>query len=123
MRRHERQLLDWKQRLKQHWAGVRFGQLKVEIQNSQFVFEVQVYLNELDPDSVSVELYADAQDGACPLRQQMQREQPLVGSANSFVYSGRVPANRPVDDFTPRLIPSRAGTFIPMEAREILWQR
>ena len=116
-------LLDWRRRLKRHWAGARFGQLKVEAQNDQFIFEVPVYLDELDPDAVSVELYADAQDGGDPLREQMHRGQALIGSTNSFVYSARVPANRPAGDFTTRIVPFHAGAFVPMEANQILWQR
>lgn len=116
-------LLDWTRQLEQHWAGVRFGQLKVEMQDNHLVFEVQVYLNELDPDAVRVELYADAQDGGDPVREQMHRGHPLVGWNNGFTYSARVPARRPASDFTPRIVPFRAGAFIPMEASEILWQR
>lgn len=116
-------LLDWRRHLEQHWAGARFGDLKVEPEDGQFTFEVQVYLDELDPDAVKVELYADAQEGGDPLREPMRRGQALIGSTNSFVYSARVPANRPAGDFTIRLVPCHAGAFVPMEANQILWQR
>ena len=33
--------------------------MKVETNGEQHLFEVQVYLNDLDPESVRVELYAD----------------------------------------------------------------
>lgn len=116
-------LLDWRRHLEQHWAGARFGQLKVEPEDSQYTFEVQVYLDELDPDAVSVELYADAQGGGEPVREQMHRGQALIGSTNSFAYSARVPANRPAGDFTMRIVPCHTGAFVPMEANQILWQR
>lgn len=116
-------VLEWRRHLEQHWGRARFGQLKAEAQDDQFIFEVQVYLDELDADAVSVELYADAQDGGIPLREQMHRGQALVGSKNSFVYSARVPANRPAGDFTMRIVPCHVGAFVPMEANQILWQR
>jgi len=34
-----------------------------------------------------------------------------------------VPATRPADDFTPRLIPYKDEAMVPLEASEILWQR
>jgi len=32
-------------------------------------------------------------------------------------------ANRPVTDYTPRIVPSKEGAFVPLESIEILWQR
>lgn len=80
-----------------------------------------LYLDELDPDAVSVELYADTGDG--PFRRITDRGQPVVGSEHGYMYSARVPANRVADDYTPRIIPSRPGAVVPLEANQILWQR
>jgi starch phosphorylase len=46
-----------------------------------------VFLDDLDPDAIKVELYAEAQNGGEPVRQPMTRGERLVGSANSFIYS------------------------------------
>ena len=54
-----RQIVDWQHRLEQKWTTLRFGQMKVETKGEQHVYEVQVYLNDLDPDAVRVELCAD----------------------------------------------------------------
>ena len=50
-------------RLEQKWATLRFGEVKVATDGGKHVFEVQVYLNDLDPDAVRVELYADGVNG------------------------------------------------------------
>ena len=42
---------------------MRFGEAKSETDAARHVFEVQVYLGDLDPDAVQVELYADGMDG------------------------------------------------------------
>jgi hypothetical protein len=55
---------------------VRFGCLAIEQHNDHYVFQVQVYLNELDPEAVKIELYADAQNGGETVRQPMQRGGP-----------------------------------------------
>ena len=45
-----RQVVDWQHALEQKWATLRFGEVKVETDGEQHVFEVQVYLNDLDPE-------------------------------------------------------------------------
>jgi glycogen phosphorylase len=115
-------LVNWQARLAQHWSNLRFGSATVEQKDGQYVFQVQVFLDELDPNAVSVELYADARNGQALTREPMGRGEHLVGSANGFMYSARIPAaTRPVADYTPRLIPQHAGAFVPLEAPFILW--
>ena len=91
--------------------------------DGQHVFEVQVYLNDLDPDAVRVELYADGINGGPPVRQEMKSVRPLAGSPGGFAYNAAVPAARPASDYTPRLIPRHDGVSIPLEDARILWQR
>ena len=66
-----RQMLDWRHNLEQKWGAVHFGELKVAARDGKQIFEVQVYLNGLDPKAVRVELYADGINGGSPLRQEM----------------------------------------------------
>ncbi len=111
----------WQDALSKHWSALRFGSAKVDQQGEQFLFEVQVYLDELDPEAVKVELYAEGQNGGPPVRQPMQRGERLVGSANGFNYAVRLPVTRPAADYTPRLIPYHSGASIPLETSFILW--
>ena len=90
-------------------------------QDGQYFFQVQVFLDDLDPDAVSVELYAEGQNGNAPLRHAMNRGERLVGSVNGFMYTARIPATRPAADYTPRLVPHHRGAFVPLEAPFILW--
>jgi glycogen phosphorylase len=114
-------LVTWQARLAQHWSNLRFGSATVEQKNGQYVFQVQVFLDELGPDAVRVELYAEAKDGHAVTREPATRGEHLVGSANGFKYTARIPATRPVADYTPRLVPQYAGAFVPLEAPFILW--
>ena len=52
--------------LDQKWATLHFGEVKVETSEEQHVFEAQVFLNDLDPNAVRVELYADGVKGSAP---------------------------------------------------------
>ena len=114
-------LLHWHEALSKHWSALRFGSATVDQQGEKYIFQVQVYLDELDPDAVKVELYAEGLNGGAPLRQPMNRGEHLVGSANGFIYTARLPATRPASDYTPRLIPHHSEASVPLETSFILW--
>jgi starch phosphorylase len=118
-----RQLVDWRHNLDQKWASLRFGELKVEGRGGEHVFNVQVYLNDIDPKSVRVELYADGVNGGNPDRQEMKLVRPLVGATGGYDYIAAVSAIRPAGDYTARVIPYCDGGAIPLESARILWQR
>jgi starch phosphorylase len=118
-----RQIVDWQHSLEQKWATLRFGEVKVETRGEQHVFEVQVFLNDLDLKAVRVELYADGVNGGEPVRQEMKRIRQLAGMPGEYVYGAAVDAGRPATDYTPRVIPRRSGVAVPLEDAHILWQR
>ncbi len=117
------QLRAWSRQIEQRWTGLRFGDLKVEKEKDLLLFTVHVYFGELDPNAVKVELYAEGVAGGESIHQEMQRDQPLVGSVNGYAYSSVVPADRSANDYTPRIIPHKEGAAVPLEAGQILWQR
>jgi starch phosphorylase len=116
-------MVNWRRALDQKWTALRFGEMRVETNGEQHVFEVQVYLDDLDPEAVRVELYANGVNGATPERVEMKRVRQLVGATNGYAYRSGVPAARPATDYTARVIPHRDGVAVPLEAARILWQR
>jgi starch phosphorylase len=118
-----RHMADWRQSLDQKWTTLRFNEVKIETNGKQHVFEVQVYLHDLDPNAVRVELYADGIEGGSPVLQDMKRMRQLTGAPGGYVYSASVPAARPSADYTARVIPSCDGVAIPLEEAHILWQQ
>jgi len=117
-----RHMVDWRRALEQQWAMLRFGEVKVVSDGEKHVFEVQVYLIGLDPNSVRVELYADGMNGSEPVRQEMKAIGQVVG-ANGTIYSTQLSTTRPATDYTARVIPNCNGVAIPLEDPRILWQR
>jgi len=115
------ELLRWQEQLAKHWSALRFGSAMVEPKDGQFVFQVQVFLGDLDPEAVRVELYAEGLNGRTPVTYPLNRGELLVGSTNGFKYSATIPATRPAADYTPRLVPGHPGAFVPLEASFILW--
>jgi len=82
-----------------------------------------VYLNDLDPNVVRVELYAEGINGSSPIRQEMMRVQPPAGESRGGIYHAAVSATRLATDYTARIIPHCAGVAVPLEVDAILWQR
>jgi glycogen phosphorylase len=117
-----RQMVDRQHSLEQKWATLNFGEVKVEADGEQNVFEVQVYFHDLDPETVRVELYADGDRDGAPVRQEMKRVRQLPGT-NGYAYRACVPAARPATDYTARLIPHHDGVAVPLEDAHILWRR
>ncbi len=109
--------------LGQHWPRLHFGNVEWRGSGAQIEFAVQVYLGELPPESICVELYADAKDGRSPCRHVLQRADSLAGAANAFCYRGSVPAERAPSDYTPRIIAAGDGLIVPLEAGFITWLR
>jgi glycogen phosphorylase len=118
-----KEVVNWEQTLNQKWATLHFGEVKAATDGAQHVFDVQVYLNGLDPTAVRVELYANGVNGGAPLRQEMKRSQPLDGAPGVYVYSAAVSAARSRSDYTARVIPHFNGVAIPLEDARVLWQR
>jgi starch phosphorylase len=100
-------IVDWQSSLQRHWPSLRFGDVAVTTEGGRHTFAATVYTDDIDPDTISIELYADGVGGARPSRTPMRREAPLVG-AHGFVYRAEVPDERPASHFTARAIPSRA---------------
>ena len=122
-----RQILQWRQRLDGAWGQLRFENLDVATTAAGFEFDARVQLAGLAPTDVAVQLYANGVDGAGPQVYDMTLQSPPAKGGNpsgSSVYRVIVPpANRPVSDYTARVVPRLAGTAVPLEANHILWQR
>jgi starch phosphorylase len=110
-------------RLEERWATLHFGEVKVETRGEQHIFEVQVCLSDLDPKAVSVELYANGVRDGAPVRQEMELSPKQSGKPDSHIYSAAVSADRPASDYTARVVPSRDGVAVPLEAARVVWQR
>ncbi|MFI3136705.1 MAG: DUF3417 domain-containing protein, partial [Methylococcaceae bacterium] len=118
-----RQIVEWQHDLDQKWAALHFSKIKSETRNNHHLFELQLYLHNLDPKTVRVELYADGVINNPSLCQEMTLIRQLVGASDGYVYSTAVPASRPATDYTARVIPYFDGLAIPLEEGRILWQQ
>ena len=85
--------------------------------------KLKEFLDDLDPNAVRVELFAEGAEGEHPVCTEMNLKGRASGTGTAHVYGVQVPATRPAADYTPRLVPHYEGVAIPLEAAKILWQR
>ncbi len=114
----------WARKLAENWGSLRFLGTKVSRDGEYWKFEVQIFLDEIDPGMIKVEIYADGEDGEPPLRIAMAKQEPISEMANEYryIYEAKVPATRPSEHYTPRIVPYHPDAFIPLEESHILWE-
>lgn len=118
-----KQIIDWKRSVDSEWDSLSFGEVRVETNAERHLFEVDLFLNRLDPQTVRVELYANGIDGGHPVRVEMKCGGPSSMNPQWCNFRAKVAATRPASDFTARAIPQHTGVAVPLECNRILWQR
>ena len=117
-----RQLYNWYSALTLHWEQIHFGNVEAHKTGNGWSFQVQVYLGEILPDQIRVELYADALDGGKPAVIDCRRQEKISGAIHGYAYQADIATTRSATDFTARVIPHHAAAQIPAEAPLIAWQ-
>lgn len=112
----------WHIHLAENWKGLRFGGVRVTQQENLWCFEAQVFLGELDWNAVRVEIYAEPLEDEKCTPTVMERCGQVTGAINSYIYIGYVPASRPAEDYTVRIVPYHPDACVPLEDKHILWQ-
>lgn len=114
------QVLDWHHAIEKNWNKIHFGEIKVETVESHYLFTVGVYLNELSPKEVKIEMYADGANDTPSEHYQMN----LVNKNGEIsVYQVKILNKRPAGNYTARAVPFFPGVSVPLEADQIAWQK
>ncbi len=114
----------WRRRIEAHWANIHFGNMEIEQKEGRLEFRVQVYLDDLEPDDLVVELYADPVGAdLMPEIHAMDRSEKLSGAVNGFLYKVEISTDRAASDYTPRIRPWMKHVNIPLEEAHILWMK
>jgi starch phosphorylase len=116
-------LCRWRKQLETRWQQLSFGNLEFEEQDGHYIFNLTVYYEDFDPEAIQIQLYAESRNGGkaeiYPMVRGKQTSKPVPGCS----YSVRIPARRPVGDYTPRIVPALEGAGVPIECNRILWYR
>jgi len=116
-----RELSEWYRGLRRHWVEIHWGNVDTWTDADTQVFSAQVYLGEISPDAVQVQLYAEpGEDGGAECHE-MTRDHALAGAAGGFLYMARLRTGRAPQRYTPRVIAGHPAARVPAEANFIHW--
>jgi starch phosphorylase len=113
----------WEVRLRKHWPGVHIGEPRLTCDGCSWRFSIPVYLGEIEPAEVAVQLYADFCNGKGPFVADLCRGEAIIGTANGHIYAGSAPAAQAADNYTVRIVPRYRGARVPAELPLIRWQK
>ncbi|NND96818.1 MAG: alpha-glucan family phosphorylase [Pirellulaceae bacterium] len=115
-------ILRWSDQINAHWNHVRVGQVRHwEDEQYQHV-SAECWLDDLTPDAIRVEMYAESSTADTPSTVEMECTRELPGSVNGFLFSVKINHDRPLSDFTVRVIPYHPLANVPIENQRIVWQ-
>jgi starch phosphorylase len=118
-----RELYSWRGVIRRDWPSLHFGRVHIDDKPDGYHFAVQVYLGDLKPELVRVELYAEPLDAQGADVVLMRKDGPIEGSINGYFYLAQVDKHRRADDYTARVVPYHPEARVPLEENEILWQK
>jgi len=113
----------WAETLTRRWLGLHIERPTISRTQDRWRVSVPVFLGEISPSSVQVQLFADVHDDTPAEAVVLHQEQSIPGAMNGYIYAGEVEALKPVDDYTVRVIPHREGVQVPAELALVAWQR
>lgn len=116
------ELRQWERRLHRGWRSLHIGAPEVTREADGWSWVLPVYLGEIGPDDIRVELYADAAGTAPAQAVALTRGAPVIGAVGGFSYTGRVASARPATDYTPRIVPFHPDVRVPGELPLIFWK-
>ena len=112
-----KKIIEWRRLVNEHWNALKFDSVKIEKKADQTHFEVNVYLDGLDPKSVKLQLYSVGKII------DMDHKQELPNAISTHAYTASLPLSDNPSNFTPRLIPTFEEVAVPLEVAQILWQK
>jgi starch phosphorylase len=119
-----REIEHWLEHTRRHWPGVHIASVNRESDGDHLCVDAQVYLDDLQPDDVRIELYADAAvPGANPERITLQRGEPLASSSGGYWYHAEIQTRRPATHYSVRVIPDHPLVRWPLETSLVCWER
>jgi starch phosphorylase len=111
-----------KELLKTNWAGIHFGNAEYKQEDGQYYYEVPLFFNGINPENITVQLYADPQYDEKPEIHTMTQGDQIHELEKGYFYSVNLPVRRNIADYTPRVVPILDGAIMSNETNQILWK-
>jgi glycogen phosphorylase len=114
-------LCQWRENIQKYWPQLHFGVQEINSGLGFHKLQIPVYLGNLNPNFISVQVYAEPENGEDPEIHTMIKGYKLSGIEEGYLFHARVNTQRPVSHYTPRIVPDFKGAAVPLEANQILW--
>jgi starch phosphorylase len=118
-----RRLLDGQNALTRKLDAIRFGTVTVETQGDEHHIAVEVFLKDVSPDTVRVELYADGDKAGGAVEKEMTGTPQPATTRGVSSYHAAVSSTRPATDYTARITVKHDPLSQGVESGWILWQK
>jgi starch phosphorylase len=118
-----RKLIDRQNTLAQKLAAIHFGDVTVETLGAEHRIAVDVFLEDVSPDTVQVELYADGDKGGGAVEKEMTGTPQQGHGGGGYAYRATVSSARPAMDYTARIMTKHDSPAQDLEAGWMLWQK
>ena len=112
----------WHKTIANSWNELHFGNIEIHQKGDAVHYQVQVYLGDIPPDWITVELYAEPTNGGAS-RVVAKQSSQIAGAVNGFIYTASLPLSPQAEHHVPRIIPHHPDVAIPLEESHICWQR
>jgi len=107
--------------LRQNWHKLHFGNLDIRKQDDSYTATIPVYVGDVDVNTIEVQFYADQLGDMKSEIYIMRLIGPTSDAVNTYLYTVSISTQRPIEHYTPRIIPYFDGAAVPLEANNILW--
>jgi starch phosphorylase len=118
-----RKLIDGQNALSRKLDAIRFGAVSVKTQGDEHHFGVEVFLKDVSPATVRVELYADGDKGGSAVEKEMTETLEPASAMGVSAYHAAVSSTRPATDYTARIMVKHDPLSQNMEPAWVLWQK
>ncbi|MEJ2704896.1 MAG: alpha-glucan family phosphorylase [Sedimentisphaerales bacterium] len=111
-----------KRSVQANWPRIHFGATTSKLEDGQYLYRVPVFLEGIDPENVTVQLYAEPRDGEKAEVHNLTRGERVNAPEKGYYFTVRVPSRRKISDYTPRVVAALGDAVVPLEANQILWK-
>lgn len=119
------EIAGWQNKVRHNWAQIRIEKCEMVFEDGpekEYRALAEVHLGQLTPSDIIVECFAENGNSA-PFRFPLSLQGVSKISAEIFVFSGYVPADRQKSHYTIRVLPSHAEVQVPLEMQQIVWEK
>ncbi|MDP1817936.1 MAG: alpha-glucan family phosphorylase, partial [Leadbetterella sp.] len=85
------EFLEWKKKILLNWNKIHFGEIRISSSESEHFFEIQVYLDDLNPDFLKIELFAVDLEGGISERHEMKKKEVEI-RLNPYLFTATIPS-------------------------------